>query len=310
MKALASTFPATPRSHWHRLFSYPWLPDHKKPDYGTVAELDGLIVGFLGAMYAQRFWGGEPTLCCHMIGWWVAPEVRGSGIGGRLVGAYLEARRRMPIMLLTLRPDHMEFWLQQGVVPFDERRRVLFRPLIQWGPGNSGWLSAEEVERGASTLSDKDLQIWRDHRHLKCQTHVLSTPKGQCLIVSRKRTVTASGLPGYRFLMKRHPTLRPGANSSGIRLQLDRLRDLLAGRIPCAEVLYVSDKALAREYLGPVCRKLCRAQRTLAVLADERRLDLPEDPLNRNPGHYYTIPNGTPISWLDALYAEFLLLDM
>lgn len=309
--ALAKTFPATPREHWPRLFSYPWLEEGKKPDFGTVAESGGDIVGFLGAMYAQRVWSGDPTLCCHVIGWWVDPTHRGAGIGSRLVDAYLEARRHMPILLLTLRPDHMGFWGKQGVQPFDERRRILFEPLLRRAPDSLRWHTPEDVERGVAGLGPEDLRVWRDHRALKCHADVFSVDgEGSCLVVSRRRTVTTSGVPGYRWLMERVPGLKPGSDATGLRLQLDRARDLLSGQIPCAEILYVSHKSLARRWLGPVARKICKANRALAVVADERRLDLPERPRLRNPGHYYAIPNGTSLDTMDALYAEFLLLDM
>ncbi len=309
---LARTFPATPRAHWPRMFSYPWLEEDEKPDFGTVAESDGDIVGFLGAMYARRTFEGRPTLCCHGIGWWVDPERRGMGIGSRLVDAYLGARSHMPVLLLTPRPDHVAFWnSRQGVEPLDERRRVLFKPLLQRGPSPLKWLTPEEVSRGVEGLADEDLRIWQDHRHLKCRAEVFSIPgEGPVLVVSRRRTVTGSGVPGYRWLMERVPGLTAGKDATGLSLQLDRARDLLSGKVPCAEVLYVSDKTLARRWLGPVARKICKANRAIAIVADERRFDLPARPKLRNPGHYYAIPNGTPLDALDALYAEFLLLDM
>lgn len=309
--ALSTTFTATPREHWPRMFSYPWLEEEEKPDFGTVAESDGEIVGFLGAMYARRRSEHGSGLCCHVIGWWVDPTRRGAGIGSRLVDAYLETRSHLPVVVLTLRPDHMGFWTKQGIQPFDERRRILFRPLAQKASNPVTWLTPDEVARGVEGLAEDDHRIWRDHRDLKCHAQVMSVPgEGPCLIVSRRRTVTTSGVPGYRWLMERIPGLKPGSDATGLRLQLDRARDLLSGQIPCAEVLYVSDKEMARRWLGPVARKVCKANRALAVLADERRLDLPPRPELRNPGHYYAFPNGTSLDDLDALYAEFLLLDM
>jgi hypothetical protein len=131
-----------------------------------------------------------------------------------------------------------------------------------------------------------------------------------CLLVSRRRTVEASGVPGYRELMGRFGCLKPGSNRSGLQLQLDRLRDLLAGKIPCAEVLYASHPERLQAAFGTVARRLCSEHRAIGLVADERRLGLPPDPTRHNAGHYYCIPNGGPVDEFDALYAEFLLMRM
>src|SRR5215471_8186589 len=66
-----------PPDAWQRLFDYKWLDD--KPDLGLVLTIGNEIVGFLGAVYAQRKIRKKTGLVCNHTSWYVVPEYRGWG---------------------------------------------------------------------------------------------------------------------------------------------------------------------------------------------------------------------------------------
>jgi ribosomal protein S18 acetylase RimI-like enzyme len=72
---------------WQRLL------DPKEPMFGLVAERHGTIAGFAHCVLHRGTW--SPTNHCYLEDLYVAPEVRGAGIGRDLIAAvYREADAR------------------------------------------------------------------------------------------------------------------------------------------------------------------------------------------------------------------------
>jgi len=70
---------------WRRLFDYAWLAD--KPDYGRVAVADGQLVGFVGALYADRTIARRPERLVNICAWYLDKAHRGRGAGRELMAA-------------------------------------------------------------------------------------------------------------------------------------------------------------------------------------------------------------------------------
>ena len=68
---------------WRRLMTYAWMAD--KPNLGYVAEVDGRIVGNVGAIYSDREIAGRTERLVNICAWYLDREHRGQGAGERLM---------------------------------------------------------------------------------------------------------------------------------------------------------------------------------------------------------------------------------
>jgi acetoacetyl-CoA synthetase len=75
-------------AQYKRLFEYPWLED--KPDFGHLLEENGEVVGFLGAIYADRAADGQTRRTCNLSSWCVKESHRNHSI--KLIMAVLKDR--------------------------------------------------------------------------------------------------------------------------------------------------------------------------------------------------------------------------
>ncbi len=73
-----------PRDRWRRLFDYPWRPPDA-PDYGRVIEDKGRLVGYVGAIYADRPLGEGIARFCNLTSWYMFKEYRGRGRGWEVI---------------------------------------------------------------------------------------------------------------------------------------------------------------------------------------------------------------------------------
>ena len=69
-----------PPERWRRLMTYGWLDP--KPDLGQVAEEDGRIVGFVGAIHADRRIGGRVEHVVNITSWYLDKGARKQGLRG------------------------------------------------------------------------------------------------------------------------------------------------------------------------------------------------------------------------------------
>lgn len=309
---LAAAFPNTPRERWTRVFDYAWVED--KPDYGMVAEIEGRIVGYGAIVHSHRIRHGRTIRFAAASGWWVDREYRSLRIAKRMVDRFFVEYADRTLTFLTQRPDHRRFWRRYPGRPFDDRRRVMpVRPPLWAGQ----WpVEIPQARVTAELVGEEPGRIFADHLPLRCEPQAFRDETSACVVIARRRAIEVP-LPGwYASLRRRVPLfdrwLAQSDATAGIGLQLNRLRGVLSGVLPTAEVLYVSNPDFFRRWREPLIRKLCRRHRALAVAVDERRVGMsPES--SRGwvvPGHYYYHSNARDVlpADVDALYSEIVLL--
>jgi GNAT superfamily N-acetyltransferase len=307
---LAETFPATPRSEWAKLFEHRWR--REQPDFGVVLERDGRIVGYLGAIHSHRVVNGQRLAVANMIGWWVDPKLRGDGLGRRIANAWMERYRDRTATMLTFRHDHMAFWSRYDIRPFDtDRTAWLLRPWW-WLPRSASRVPDEMVS--AELVGAEPFRIWADHRGLRCESTVYRIGGRPVVVISRRRDTVLPRPDWLTALQRRMPllerALKPRTAVRGLRLYVQRVLDLVAGRVPLAEVLYVSDVAAFARGFPAMTVTLAKRHRALGLLASTARVGAPQATGTPVPSHYwYQPPEGSPAA-TDALYCEFLLMAM
>ena len=301
---LAETFPSLSREQWNDLLEHRW--PWRLPDLGTIALKGDEIVGYAGVLESSRVVGGKEVRYCTFSSWWIDPSVRSGGVALRMARHAFGARNDSVCTLLTLPVGLRGFWTRQGFVPFETERRVYPWVMLTPALGSRG-LRKLPVGEFPEGLGPEARRILSDHFPLRCRTAVFEADGAFCGVVTRRRMVE---LP-ERGLVRYTSKLRVKTPGTGWRLHVGRARDLLGGRVPCAEVFYVSDRAFFKRHFRAIARRLCRDQGAVALLGDARRLGM--DPKHGIPvptEYFVRAPKGVPNDEVDALYSEFFVLPL
>jgi acetoacetyl-CoA synthetase len=186
---------------YKRLFSYDWLRD--KPNRGFVMKDGGKIVGFLGAVYAERAIDGREERFCNLTNWCVLPAYRYASLS--LLFAILKDPAQTVInlspteevqkMLAALRFRVLDtFKLFTG--PFTHAATLFAspRPTIESD-------RAVLLER----LSSDDRQLYEDHEATKCGHLMLALPDEYSYVIFKRRK--KNGIAFSELLYVRNPAL-------------------------------------------------------------------------------------------------------
>ena len=165
------------------IFTYPWMKT--PPNRGYVLEADGKIVGYYGAIYADRVIDGKIVRVCNLTNWCVTPEFRKSSM--RLVSAILEPENMIFTQLSPL-PEVQPIFEWLGFKLLDEVKWFSF-------PGGNlltlmnRWRASVICSRNQieARLQGVELEIFRHHQRKDIQ-HTLVVEGAQHLyVVSHKR---------------------------------------------------------------------------------------------------------------------------
>ena len=165
------------------IFTYPWMSN--PPNRGYILEWEGKIVGYLGAIYADRTIDGRVVRFCNLTNWCVTPEFRKSST--RLVSALLEPDNMIFTQLSPI-PEVQPIFEWLGFKLLDE---------IKWFSFPGGNLFTLMNRRKASVICDADqiegrlqgveLELFHHHQR-KGIEHTLVVEGTQHLyVVSHKR---------------------------------------------------------------------------------------------------------------------------
>lgn len=105
---------------WRGIFDYDW--NMPKPNYGYVAEAEGRIVGYLGAVHSERYGPHGHLNLTNMCAWYVEKEYRGSAGLLMMVKATSDPDRHYTSMTSTSNPRTMAALRACGFASLDEYR--------------------------------------------------------------------------------------------------------------------------------------------------------------------------------------------
>jgi acetoacetyl-CoA synthetase len=264
-------------AEWRALFDYAWLDE--KPNFGFVIAAGDRIVGFLGAIYAERRINNESVTVSNLTSWYVRPEYRGWGVT-LMAAAVRDAA--VAHTALTPAPITRQILRLIGFKSIDTCKILLVpfvhsdtlcrpAPSITFDPTRIGPL-----------LSDKDSRIFRDHLPYDCLHAVVSEGADYCYVVAKRR-------------VRRRPlhSLVP-----------------VATKIPYSELLYCSAPKILQRHLERIKLAIMRRQRTIALVVDEHL-----SPALRSHGIAFrneALYRATTFDprMLDKLYSELVLLPL
>lgn len=307
---LAETFTNATAAERRVHFEPPWPAPPGGRDLGVVAEIGDRIVGFGGLFASHRIIDGRAMRVLNYSSWWIDPQFRGAGIGRKLIDGIFRPRESAVITLLTL-PDTMrEFWQKQPVQLFEHARRVypfpMLRPAAWWG-------GVRVLQRGEypASLGDEAIRVLRDHEGLRCQVIVVEHRGEHCAFITRRRSISVPASQWPRLPAAIGRLIAPRGPSSGVRLMLARIADLLVGELPCAEIFFVSHPKVFRRAFAATAAVLARRQRAVALIGDADRLGVPRAWGRPVPAEYWSWrPCPVPDAAVDGLYSEFFVLPV
>jgi len=305
---LAATFPSRPAEKWALLFNYPWFS--APPDYGFLAEERGRVIGFMGAIYSDRRLGGEVMRVCGMSSWCVSEDQRGRGVGKMVADAYLDymAAQGLPVMLLSVGPHVVDFFVERGSKSFLEFRRVRYAVPSFFDLLSSRraiWVEASSLTR--NEVGERAYRIVQDHLELHCHVRSIRIDGHTLVIISRRRVV---GIDRPRWATRMAGEQKQ--SSTGLGRWIERGKDILRGSVPSTEVLFVSDAKLFRKHLRTIVPHLTFSDRTVAISGPGEVLGLPSPSgcARVDDYMYIGLPESIDPSELDALYSELVLLGL
>lgn len=165
------------------IFTYPWMVN--PPNRGYVLELDGKIVGYYGAIYADRLVYGHIVRVCNLTNWCVLPEHRKSSM--RLVSALLKPKDMIFTQLSPI-PEVQPLFQWLGFKLLDE---------VKWFTFPGGNLRTLANHRKASLISDSkqigerlrgvERKIFEHHQRSDIEHTLVAEESEHLYVVSHKR---------------------------------------------------------------------------------------------------------------------------
>lgn len=167
------------RERWRGLFDYEFEGGTDVRGYGLVAQ--GRVVGFVGAVLAQRAIGGRSEAVCNLTSWIVRPEYRAHSL------ALLAPLLDLPEVTLTdlSATPEVEFWLKRWRFTVLETAVVVLRPRRPWDIASERGIGIHHGHDavGARLVGD-EARIFADHsRVAQCRHLVVENDQGHCYLV-------------------------------------------------------------------------------------------------------------------------------
>ena len=172
-----------PAEQYLGLFTYPWMSD--PPDRGFLLESEGNVVGYHGAVYAERRINGRTVRFCNLTNWCVAPEFRQYSL--HLIFPLLKLKDTV-FTNFSPAPEVQPVFLRLGFQVLDR---------FKWFAVPGGNLASLMNRRRAYVLTSQrqveeslegvELQAFRDHQGTGCQHTLVAEENRQLYVISRKR---------------------------------------------------------------------------------------------------------------------------
>lgn len=172
------------RDVWRRLFDIPW--NGGTPECGWVLDQGGRIVGFLGAVHAERDVDGRPERICNLTSMCVDVEHR--GMAPFLVMA---AARRTDCTVTDLspRPSVLRLLERAGFTLLDPGKLIV-PPLLNAATLRHGRPAITcDPQRIRPELEEPLRRTLDDHAPYGCLAVLAQQDGRRCLLVVKRRTV-------------------------------------------------------------------------------------------------------------------------
>lgn len=169
--------------HYRAIFSYPWMG--KPPNRGFLLEASAGIVGYIGAIYADRLIQGRTVRFCNLTNWCVLPEFRKYSTS---VLTPLLQSNEIVVTNFSPIPEVEPIFEWMGFTVLDEFKWFSV-PGINFPSLVNRFHSRLIVEKEAikERLSGPELQAFQDHQGIGCLHTVVVAKNQQLYVVSRKR---------------------------------------------------------------------------------------------------------------------------
>jgi len=237
---------------WAKAFRQDW--GLEKPNNGFLLRSDDLIVGGIGAIYAQRMIQGKPENFCNITSWCVLDQYRSQSM--RLA---IAVTSQAGFHFTDLTPTKVVSKTLQFLKfkPMNERQAVF--PNFPWPFSSLAGVriitNPDEIDQA---LAPEARKAYQDHRQLPWLNHLaLGRPGDYCYVVYKKSRLKGvagafvlavsdpEGFLNYRGDLGSHLLLRHG-------LLFTRIESRLLPRIPrsCIELSGYRNKVFLSDTLS------------------------------------------------------------
>jgi hypothetical protein len=226
-----------------------------QPNHGYMLVDDGRIAGAYLALYSERMVDGDRINICNLAAWCVLSTHRHHGL--RLLRALL---RQEGYHFTDLSPSGnvVPLNLRLGFTQLDTATALT--PNVPWPPTSRGVRLVTDPAVIPRHLSERDLEIYRDHARAAAANHLVAVRGGEaCYVIFRRDR--RKGLPLFAsFIYVSNPSLF-GTVGGHVRRYL-----LLHRRIPftLSEIRVVGSRPLPSIMLSSPRPKMYRSP-TLAA---------------------------------------------
>lgn len=264
-------------------FEYRWTVGVDKPNLGFALWSADQVVGFLGAIYAERPLQGRLVKVCNLSAWYVRDDFRGAGV--KLLLAAI-SQKDYCFTTFTSSNEVSKILDALKFTVIDDCKRVYLpwhygREMLRWG-SNVDW----DPEKIAPVLQGDDRQFLRDHLPYRVKHYLLRSGDEYSYLILKRRLV-----PGEVALHN---------------FPIEKARLMW---YPSMEVLYLRNPQLALKNWGGLVATILRRERVLAVVAPERFFSSNAVPAGNPWRHRSFLLARTPIDGtMDSLYSELVVL--
>lgn len=265
-----------------RLFEYRWSGSSDRPNLGFALWSGHEIVGFLGAIYAERPLAGRRLKTCNLSTWYVRPDFHGAAI--KLLFAVM-SQKDYTITNLTSSPGVRQIMEGLGFQPID-RCKLVYLP---WHFRREMLRSAPDVltdpKEIANVVKGDERHFLHDHLPYRLSHYVLRDGDDHSYLILKRRSF-------------------PGEVAFS-RIPIKKLR-LMWYR--CMEVVYLGNPQLSVRKWGRLVASILRRERVFAVVVAERFLGANAPAGARLDHASYLLARAPLNATLDSLYSELVLL--
>jgi hypothetical protein len=201
---LVEGLPNIPPDQWRSIFEYAWCKENPKLGFALVDGAE--IVGFIGAIYAERQIGRRRERFCNGTSWYVRPAYRAHSTDLMLSfvdqpGFTITSLTPNPVARLTL--EALDFQVLERFIRY-------VPPLLQAHTllRSTGVRVLTATEDIKTHLNESDLMILLDHERYPCGHYLALCKEGYCYIVTNRKVWRGISVSQILYVSDRESMMR------------------------------------------------------------------------------------------------------